>query len=416
MPRGRGISASLARKLTGRGMVQLRSSSGGGVWCKRLPGILSSLQCGEWSSATWPPTGSPILGFLARILASDGAKVAAWGRPYSALAESGAPKPEAHGGPLPARLGPSVRKLIMESGLDLSQISGTGPKGYIVKGDLLAAMLAGGGKKQEAAAPPQQSKAPAEQRPPPPAPRAPPKGGVAAPGRGEFEELPNSQIRRVIAKRLVESKSLTPHYFVEAEAVVDATLELRRELKAAHGASVSVNDFVIKATAMALKQVPEANSYWDEKREEIVDPGSIDISVAVATDKGLMTPIVKNADTKSLATISAEVKALAEKARSGKLKPEEFQGGTFCISNLGMYSIDRFAAIINPPQPGILAVGRGEKVARWQDNAEGGGGPATVTKMELTLSGDARALDYDTAGKFLDALSALLAHPHSLLL
>ena len=162
--------------------------------------------------------------------------------------------------------------------------------------------------------------------------------------------MSHSQIRKVIARRLLESKQGTPQHYLSVETCIDATLALRKVLKEKHGAAVSVNDFVVKALAMALKEVPAANCYFDEGRGEVVPWPSVDVSVAVASERGLITPIVKNADKKSLTAISAEMKELAEKARSGRLKPEEFEGGSFSVSNLGMFPVDRFCAIVNPPQ------------------------------------------------------------------
>ncbi|GJP40672.1 hypothetical protein CLOM_g327 [Closterium sp. NIES-68] len=247
----------------------------------------------------------------------------------------------------------------------------------------------------------------------PAAAAAPALGGAA----GAFVDIPTTQIRRIIAQRLMESKWGSPHLYAESDADIDATLQLRKELKDKWQVAVSVNDFVIKAVAMALSEVTEANVHWDAKRAQLVSNSSIDISIAVATDKGLITPILKDADKKSLGAISKEVKQLAERARAGRLQPHEFQGGTFSISNLGMFAIDRFSAIINPPQSGILAVGRGEKVLRLPSESSADGlqlQPAT--KMEVTLSADARAIDANTAGKLLSAISANLSDPRRLLI
>ncbi|CAI5489240.1 unnamed protein product, partial [Closterium sp. Naga37s-1] len=222
---------------------------------------------------------------------------------------------------------------------------------------------------------------------------APALGGAA----GAFVDVPTSQIRRIIAQRLMESKWGSPHLYAEAEADIDATLQLRRELKDKWGVAVSVNDFVIKAVAMALAHTPHANVHWDGKVGRVVSNSSVDISIAVATDKGLITPILKDADKKSLGAISKEVKKLVERARAGKLQPHEFHGGTFSISNLGMYAVDRFSAIINPPQSGILAVGRADKVLRLPADSSAGAQLQVASKMEVTLSADARALDGTTA-------------------
>ncbi|CAI5523335.1 unnamed protein product [Closterium sp. Naga37s-1] len=241
---------------------------------------------------------------------------------------------------------------------------------------------------------------------------APALGGAA----GAFVDVPTTQIRRIIAQRLMESKWGSPHLYAEAEADIDATLQLRRELKDKWGVAVSVNDFVIKAVAMALAHTADANVHWDGKAGRVVSNSSVDISIAVATDKGLITPILKDADKKSLGAISKEVKQLVERARAGKLQPHEFQGGTFSISNLGMYAVDRFSAILNPPQSGILAVGRADKVLRLPADSSAGAQLQVASKMEVTLSADARALDGTTAGKLLSAISANLSDPRRLLI
>ncbi|GLT66754.1 hypothetical protein SLA2020_391030 [Shorea laevis] len=226
------------------------------------------------------------------------------------------------------------------------------------------------------------------------------------------EDLPNTQIRKVIARRLLESKQSTPHLYLSSDVILDPLLSFRNERKEKHDIKVSVNDIVIKAVAIALKNVPEANAYWDVAKEEIILCDSVDISIAVATEKGLMTPIIRNADQKSISSISLEVKQLAEKARTGKLAPHEFQGGTFSISNLGMFPVDHFCAIINPPQAGILAVGRGNKVVEPVVGADGKRliidarieRPAVITKMNFTLSSDHRVFDGKVGGAFLSAL------------
>lgn len=309
--------------------------------------------------------------------------------------------------PLRQRLGPSVRKLLVESGIDVATLKGTGPGGSVVKGDVLAAMKSGSKrgkhlepKKAEKVSSPVISKG-----------ISPPSSSIS------YEDLPTSQIRKVIAKRLLESKNGIPHLYLSADTVLDATLALRKELKASYSVHVSVNDFIIKAVASALKMVPEANAHWDEKTG-VVSGTSIDISIAVATEKGLMTPILRNADQKSLSDISSEVKLLAGKAREGKLQPHEFQGGSFSVSNLGMFEVDHFCAIINPPQACILAVGRGEPSVVWQEdpNDPSKGKPSAVTKVKLTLSADHRVVDTDIGGSFLDALTGILRDPRKHLL
>ncbi|OAY75292.1 Dihydrolipoyllysine-residue acetyltransferase component 1 of pyruvate dehydrogenase complex, mitochondrial [Ananas comosus] len=213
---------------------------------------------------------------------------------------------------------------------------------------------------------------------------------------------------RSLQKRLMESKQSTPHLYLSKDVMLDPLIAFRNELKEQHNVKVSVNDIVIKAVALALRNVPEANAYWSTEKEEPELCGSVDISIAVATEKGLMTPIIRNADEKTLTAISSEVKELAEKARAGKLAPNQFQGGTFSISNLGMYPVDHFCAIINPPQAAILAVGRGNKVVEPVIGSDGIEKAAVVTKMGLKLSADHR--------KFLSTLDANFSDIRRLLL
>jgi len=212
-------------------------------------------------------------------------------------------------------------------------------------------------------------------------------------------------MRKTIAKRLTESKTNIPHAYGSFECDIDSVLSFRKQLKAS-GISASVNDFVIKAVALALTQCPLVNCLYIN--DQVVSAGSVDISVAVATDSGLITPIVKSAAQKGIDEISNEVKQLALKARQGKLQLHEFQGGSFTISNLGMFGITEFSAIINPPQCGILAVGGGISVIDIH------GKP--VTKMTATLSYDARAISESAASDFLETIQQLLQNPASILI
>lgn len=313
--------------------------------------------------------------------------------------------------PYRQRLGPSVRRLLMESGIDVATLTGTGPGGAVVKGDVIAAMKSGNKLIKEPVSKKVLKKASS------PAALKGSSQALPPPSSMAHEDLPISQIRKVIARRLLESKSGIPHLYLSADTVLDATLALRKELKASYEVHVSVNDFIIKAVASALRVVPEANAHWDEKLG-VVSGSSIDLSIAVATEKGLMTPILHNADKKSLSDISSEVKLLAGKAREGKLQPHEFQGGSFSISNLGMLEVDHFCAIINPPQACNLAVGRGEPSVVWQEDPHdpSQGKPSAVTKVTLTLSADHRVVDTDIGGRFLDALTGILRDPKQHLL
>ena len=258
---------------------------------------------------------------------------------------------------------PLARRMAQQAGLDLGAIRGSGPQGRIVKADVEAALAA----------------APAAPAPPPvgPAAAAPQALPAAAPilskervaalaGNPPYTERPLSAMRRVIARRLTEAKQTVPHIYLTIDCAIDELLKIRGELNAKSDAyRISVNDFVIRAAALALRQVPAANASWSD--EAILVWDTVDIAVAVALDDGLITPIVKAADRKGLAAIANETRDLVARARAGKLKLEEFQGGTFSVSNLGMYGVRDFAAVINPPQGGILAVGAGEAAAGRQE-------------------------------------------------
>ncbi|KAI8563525.1 hypothetical protein RHMOL_Rhmol03G0117400 [Rhododendron molle] len=373
-------------------------------------------------------------GFLAKILAPEGSKDVAVGQPVAVTVEdeddietvrasiSGGEvkeeKPtqhEARNEPRAQKTGfkrisPSAKLLITEHGLDASSITASGPRGTLLKGDVLGAIKSG------KASPKTLFKDQSSQIHPRTSLPASPESKSHLKQSDSYEDLPNSQIRKVIAKRLLESKQNTPHLYLSADVILDPLLSFRKELKEKHDVKVSVNDIVIKAVASALRNVPEANAYWDTEKGEVVLVDSVDISIAVATEKGLMTPIVRNADQKTISSISSEVKELAAKARSGKLTPNEFQGGTFSISNLGMFPVDNFCAIINPPQACILAVGRGNEVVEPVVGSDGTERPSVVTKMSLTLSADHRVFDGKVGGAFLSALRSNFSDIRRLLL
>ncbi|HEY1259516.1 MAG TPA: 2-oxo acid dehydrogenase subunit E2, partial [Stellaceae bacterium] len=246
------------------------------------------------------------------------------------------------------------------------------------------------------------------------APVAPPgltKERVAAlAGNAPYTERPLNAMRRVIARRLTEAKQTVPHFYLTIDCEIDALLKIRSELNSKSDAyRLSVNDFVIRAAALALRKVPAANASWSD--EAILQWDTVDIAVAVALDDGLITPIVKQAERKGLATIAAETKDLVARARAGKLKLEEFQGGTFSISNLGMYGVRDFAAVINPPHGGILAIGAGEQRPVVKDGAL-----AVATVMSCTLSCDHRAVDGAVGAQFLAAFKKLVEDPLTMLL
>jgi pyruvate dehydrogenase E2 component (dihydrolipoamide acetyltransferase) len=284
---------------------------------------------------------------------------------------------------------PLARRLAVQQGIDLSQVSGTGPNGRIVKVDIenfSGAPAAVGGA---------------------------PAAVVSVEGDAPYEVLPLSNMRKVIAQRMTTSKQDVPHFYLTVDCEIDRLLEARKNLnaRAKDGEfKISVNDMIIKAAAAALIEVPRANAGWSEE-EGVRLYKRADISVAVAIDDGLITPIVRGAEGKGLKAISAEMADLAARARDNKLAPEEFQGGTFSISNLGMYGLKQFDAVINQPQGAILAVGAGEQRPVVHD-----GELAVATVMSLTLSVDHRALDGAIGAEYLAALKSLIEEPLGLLL
>ncbi len=298
---------------------------------------------------------------------------------------------------------PLARRMAQQAGLDLAAMTGSGPQGRIVKADVEATLAA-------AHAPPAASQPPALAAPQPGAPALSKERVLALAGNPPHTEQPLTAMRRVIARRLAESKQTVPHFYLTIDCEIDALLKIRAELNAKSKAyRISVNDFVIRAAALALRQVPAANASWSDDAILLWD--TVDIAVAVALDDGLITPIVKMADRKGLAAIANETKDLVARARAGKLKLEEFQGGTFSISNLGMYGVRDFAAVINPPHGGILAVGAGEQRAVVKDGAL-----SIATVMSCTLSCDHRVVDGAVGAQFLAAFKKLVEDPLTMLL
>ncbi|HEV7368977.1 pyruvate dehydrogenase complex dihydrolipoamide acetyltransferase [Arenibaculum sp.] len=302
---------------------------------------------------------------------------------------------------------PLARRMAEQAGLDLSAIGGSGPNGRIVKADVEVA-LAGGPKRPAEA--PKAAAAPAAAAPAAQKPVGVDARDFATKLGMRFKEVPNSGMRKTIARRLSEAKQTVPHFYLTVDCVVDELLKVRTELNGRSDAyKLSVNDFVIRASALALKKVPEANAAWTE--DAVLMFEDADVSVAVATPSGLITPIIKQAHAKGLAQISNEMRDLAKRARDGKLKPEEYQGGTFSVSNLGMYGVRDFGAIINPPQACILAVGVGEQRPVVRDGAL-----AVATVMSCTLSVDHRVVDGAVGAEFLAAFRKLIEDPLSMLL
>ena len=297
---------------------------------------------------------------------------------------------------------PLARRMAKQSGFDISAVAGSGPHGRIVKRDIEAAM-AGGVPSPTTARP---STTPIL------APLTLADGNLA--GLPPYREVANSSMRKVVARRLSESKQQVPHFYLTVDCEIDKLLALRKELndQSPDGDSaykLSVNDLVIRAAAMALMKVPAANAMWTE--EAILEFERADISVAVAIKGGLITPVVRNANGKGLLEISNEVKELAAKARDGSLMPEAYQGGSFTISNLGMYGIKQFEAIINPPQGAILAVGAGQQRPVVKD-----GTLAISTVMSCSLSVDHRVVDGAIGAEFLAAFKLLIEAPITMLL
>jgi pyruvate dehydrogenase E2 component (dihydrolipoamide acetyltransferase) len=305
---------------------------------------------------------------------------------------------------------PLARRMAQQADLDLAAITGSGPQGRIVKADIEAALSAKRGAPAPAVARPIAQPQPAPAAAPAAAPALSKERVLALAGNPPYTERPLTAMRRVIARRLTESKQTVPHFYLTIDCEIDELLKFRTELNGKSDAyRISVNDFVIRAAALALRQVPAANASWSD--EAILLWNTVDIAVAVALDDGLITPIVKNAERKGLAAIANETKDLVARARAGKLKLEEFQGGTFSISNLGMFGVRDFAAVINPPHGGILAVGAGE-----QRPVVRNGALAIATVMSCTLSCDHRAVDGAVGAQFLAAFKKLVEDPLTMLL
>jgi len=287
---------------------------------------------------------------------------------------------------------PLAKRIAANEGVSIAHVPGSGPHGRVVKSDVEAFIASGGSAK-----------------------------GVVRRNPTETTAIANNNMRKVIARRLTESKQTVPHFYLSLDIELDRLLDVRKQLNDAADAAakkqgkdakpaykLSVNDLVIKATAMAMKDVPAANASWTDAA--ILQYNNIDISVAVAIDGGLITPIVKNADQKTVVTISGEMKDLASRAKAGKLQPEEFQGGGLSISNLGMYGISNFAAIVNPPQGCILAVGAGSEKVVVKNGAM-----VVANVMTVTLSVDHRVVDGAVGAEFLGAFKRYCESPALLL-
>jgi len=313
---------------------------------------------------------------------------------------------------------PLARRIAKDAGLDLAHVKGSGPHGRIIERDVRSAIETGGAKAPAAA--PAQSPAAA-------APKAAAAAGGMAQGMSlaqvkamypedSYEEVTLDGMRKTIAKRLLESKQTIPHFYLTLDVELDALLALRTQLNNAAtkdkdgkpAYKLSVNDFVIKALGLALQKVPHANAVWAEDR--VLRFRHSDVGVAVSVEGGLFTPVIRKAETKSLSAISAEMKDLAGRARNKRLKPEEYQGGTTAVSNLGMFGIREFAAVINPPHASILAVGAGEKRVVVKNDA-----PTVAQVMSVTLSCDHRVVDGALGAELLQAFKGLIENPMGML-
>ncbi len=306
---------------------------------------------------------------------------------------------------------PLARRLAKENGLNLSQVAGSGPHGRVVERDVRAALATG--------VKPAPAVAPAFAAPTSATPVAAMSDETIkkffAPG--SYEEIAHDSMRKTIARRLTEAKTTIPHFYLSLDCELDALLALREQVNASAGKDkdgkpaykISVNDFVIKALALSLQRVPDANVTWTENA--MLKHRTSDVGVAVSIPGGLITPVVRQAETKALSVISNEMKDFAARAKARKLKPEEYQGGTTAVSNLGMFGVKNFAAVINPPHATILAVGAGEQRVVVKN-----GSPAVANVMSVTLSTDHRAVDGALGAQLLAAFKTLIENPFGLLL
>jgi pyruvate dehydrogenase E2 component (dihydrolipoamide acetyltransferase) len=305
---------------------------------------------------------------------------------------------------------PIARKLARELGVDLSTVAGTGPGGRIRRDDVREAAAPGVADEAEAiAASAAAAPAPAPATTPAPAaPPAPAKAAVAS--RSGWKEIPHSRLRKLVASRLQASKNTAPHFYLRSSVRVDELLALRAQSNAAGKEKLSVNDFVVKAAARALIEVPEMNVVWTE--EAVLQAPTADVAVAVASERGLVTPVIPDVDSLSIAALSARIKDVVARSNTGKLQQSELDGGTLTVSNLGMYGIEEFDAILNPPQAGILAVGAASKRPVVGEDGELG----TATIMNVVLSVDHRPVDGAIGAKWLGRFREILENPLQILL
>ena len=306
------------------------------------------------------------------------------------------------------RVSPIARKLAKDAGVDVSQITGTGPSGRVVRRDVEASVANGTTAAEPVAAPAAASPVVAPQAPAPVSTSAS-KELASQEYSSTYSTVPHTSMRKAIARRLTESKSTVPHFYLNADCKVDELLALRKKINESSQVKISVNDMVVRAVAAAFEDVPEANVVWGP--DAMIKYESVDISIAVSTDGGLLTPVIRGVEKRSLSNIARTITDLAERSRAGKLRQEELNGGSFAVTNLGMYGTSSFSAILNPPQSGILAVGAAGPKAVVVD------GEITVaTIMSVTLSADHRAVDGALAAQWLAAFKARIENPLTMLI
>jgi len=358
--------------------------------------------------------GQPIL-----VTVEDAKDVPAFASYQAVVSASTASAPKAVSAPEAARatsdvaqrFSPAARHMVESQRINTAAIVGTSRGGRISKADVINNLISGAAVVGQAA----------KKNPAASAPVATAQKTVSvidplslSPVNNRYKDIPNSNMRKVIARRLAESKSTVPHMYATIECHLDELLALRKVFAKDLNTNVSVNDLVIKAAALALRDLPDVRRKWNAATGSVTEPSACDIAVAVATPTGLITPIITRADRRGCADINTTVKELAGRAKIGKLKPEEYTGGCFSISNLGMYGINNFSAVINPPQACILAVGSG--IPRVMPPRAGETEPYTATFLSVQLSADRRVVDEALAARFLELFQGYIASPKSILL
>ena len=351
------------------------------------------------------PVASPVTSPVASPVAAPVATTAA-ATPVAAPAEA----TQASGR---QRVSPIARKLAKDAGVDVSQITGTGPSGRVARRDVEASVANGAVAAEPVAAPapasPVVAAPAAATEAPAPVSTSASKEIASQEYSSTYSTIPHTSMRKAIARRLTESKSTVPHFYLNADCAVDELLALRKKINESSQVKISVNDMVVRAVAAAFEDVPDANVVWGP--DAMIKYESVDISIAVSTEGGLLTPVIRGVEKRSLSNIARTITDLAERSRAGKLRQEELNGGSFAVTNLGMFGTSSFSAILNPPQSGILAVGAASPKAVVVD-----GEITIVTIMSVTLSADHRAVDGALAAQWLAAFKARIENPLTMLI